>query len=148
MPAQAQRQGRMRGPSGPGDIGSRERTRDDSADRVIRLRERLNLSEEQIERVKEAQESDREDRDALRLETREMRDRLRDEELTREEFREELESRRLDAMDRTMAYRETLEGILNDDQRSQMRGLRQEVRRGRGRRSGRAGPARSRDRRR
>jgi hypothetical protein len=102
-PAQAQQQGRIRGPTGPGHIGSREKTRDDSADRVIRLRERLNLSEEQIERDKEAQESDREARDALRLETRELRDRLRDEELTREEFLEELESLRVDAMDRTNA---------------------------------------------
>lgn len=146
MPAQAQRQGRMRGPAGPDEIGNREQTRDPSADEIIRLRESLNLSEEQVERIKEAQGVDREARDAMRLETRGMRDRLRDGEITREEFREELQGRRSSAMDGRIAHRETLQGILSEDQRSQMQSLRRQANRGQGVRSGRAGPTRSRDR--
>jgi len=146
MPAQAQRPERMRGPAEPDEIGNRERTRDLSANEIIRLRESLNLSEEQVERVKEAQEADRAARDAQRLETRETRDRLRDEEITREEFREELQSRRSITMDGMMAHRETLEGILTDEQRTQMQELRPQVNRGQRARGGRAGPTRFRDR--
>ena len=146
IPAQAQRPGRMRGPAGPDEIGNRERARDLSADAIIRQRESLNLSEEQVERIKEAQEADRAVRDAQRLETREMRDRLRDEEITREEFREELQSRRSSTMDGRRAHREALEGILSDEQRSQMRELRTRVNRGQRARGGRAGRTGFRDR--
>jgi regulator of replication initiation timing len=145
MPVQAQRQGRTRGPAGPEEFGIRERGGDDSADAIIRLRERLGLSEEQVERLKEAQAVDREARDAMRLETREMRDRLRDGEITREEFREEFEGRRSRARDDLISQRETLNGILNDEQRSQMRSFRREANRRQGVRGDRAGP-RSRDR--
>ena len=138
IPAQAQRPERMRGPAGPDQIGNRERGRDLSADAIIRQRESLNLSEEQIERIKEAQAVDRAARDAQRLEAREMRDRLRDEEITREEFREELQSRRSTTMDGRIAHREALEGILSDEQRSQMRELRTRVNRGQRARGGRA----------
>ena len=138
IPAQAQRAGRTRGPAGPDEIGNRERTRDLSADAIIRQKESLNLSEEQVERIKQAQEADRAVRDAQRLETREMRDRLRDEEITREEFREELQSRRSSTMDSRRAHREALEGILSDKQRSQMRELRTRVNRGQRARGGRA----------
>ena len=139
IPAQAQRPGRMHDPSGPDEIGNRERARDLSADAIIRLRESLNLSEEQVERIKEAQELDRAVRDAQRLEAREMRDRLRDEEITREEFREELQSRRSIAVDGRIAHREALEGILSGEQRSQMRELRTGVNRGQRARRDRAG---------
>jgi len=146
IPAQAQRPGRMRGPAGPDEIGNRERTRDPWADAIIRQRESLNLSEEQVESIKEAQEADRAVRDAQRLEVRELRDRLRDEEITREEFREESQSRRSSATGGRRAQREALEGILSDEQRSQMRELRTRMNRGQGARGGRAGPARFRDR--
>jgi hypothetical protein len=142
IPAQAQRSGRMRGPAGPDEIGNRERARNLSADAIIRKRENLNLSEEQVERIKEAQEADRAVRDAQRLETLEMRDRLRDEEITRGEFWEELQSRRSSTMDGRRAHREALEGILSDEQRHQMRGLRTRVNRGQRARGGRAGPHR------
>ncbi len=132
MPAQAQRQGRMRGLARADEIGDRDRSRDLPADWIIRLRDRLSLSEEQVERIKEAQRSDREARDALRLETRGMRDRLRDEEITRREFREEMADRRAAEVDGMMAYRETLEGILTDEQRSQMQNLRRRANRGSG----------------
>jgi len=131
-PAQAQRQGRMREPTRSADIGERDRIRDLPADMIIRLQERLSLSEEQVERVKEAQRSDREARDALRLETREMRDRLRDEEMTRAEFREEVAGRRAAEADGRISYRETLEGILTDDQRSRLQRIRRQANRGRG----------------
>ena len=132
MPAHAQRQGR---------------TREVSADAIIRLQDRLDLSEDQIERVKAAQGAEREVRDALRLETRAMRDRLRDEEITRAEFREEMESRRSTEMDGTRAYRETLEGILTDEQRSQLRDVRRQANRGRqGVRGGRSESPRARAR--
>jgi hypothetical protein len=111
--AQAQRLGRMRGPAGPDEIWNRERARDLSADAMIRQRESLNLSDEQVERIKEAQAADRAARDAQRLEAREIRDRLRDEEITRYEFREELQSRRSSTMDGRIAHREALEGILS-----------------------------------
>ena len=113
IPAQAQRLGRMRGPAGPDEIWNRERARDLSADAMIRQRESLNLSDEQVERIKEAQAADRAARDAQRLEAREIRDRLRDEEITRYEFREELQSRRSSTMDGRIAHREALEGILS-----------------------------------
>ncbi len=100
VPAQAQRQGRMRGPARPDGFGARGRTPNPSADDIIRLQERLGLSEEQVERVKDAQRSDREARDALR---------------------------------------ETLNGILTDEQRSQMRSLQRQANRGRSVRRG--GPA-------
>jgi truncated hemoglobin YjbI len=77
-------------------IGNRERARDLSADAIIRLRESLNLLEEQVERIKEATGGGS---GSQRLEAREMRDRLCDEEITREEFREELQSRRSIAID-------------------------------------------------
>ena len=146
MPAQAQRPGRMRGPARPDEIWARDRARDLPADGIIRLRERLSLSEEQVERIKETQRSDREARDALRLETRDVRDRLRDGEITREEFREEMEGRRAAAADGVIAYRETLEGILTDEQRSQMRGLRRQTNREQEARGGRAEPRRFRAR--
>ena len=139
MPAQAQRQARIHGPAGRGEIGNYERPRGLSADAIIRFRERLNY-------VKEAQRSDREVRDALRLQMRGVRDRLRDDEITREEFREELAGRRSTAKNGQMAYRETLESILTNEQRSQMRGLRRQANRGQGVRGGRAGPGRHRDR--
>jgi regulator of replication initiation timing len=128
----AQGQGRMRGLARADEIGDRDRGRDLPADLIIRLRDRLSLSEEQVERIKEAQRSDREARDALRLETRGMRDRLRDEEITRREFREEMADRRAAEVDGMMAYRETLEGILTDEQRSRMQNLRRRANRGRG----------------
>ena len=131
-PAQAQRQGRMRGLARADEIGDRDRSRDLPADLIIRLRDRLSLSEEQVERIKEAQRSDRETRDALRLETRGIRDQLRDEEITRREFREEMAGRRAAEVDGMMAYRESLEGILTDEQRSQMQTLRRRANRGRG----------------
>lgn len=146
MPAQAQRQARIRGPAGRGKIGNYERPRGLSADAISRFRERLNLTEEQVESVKEAQRSDREARDALRLEMRGVRDRLRDDEITREEFREELAGRRSTARNGLLAYRETLESIFTNEQRSQMRGLRRQANRGQGVRGGRAGPGRHRDR--
>ena len=59
-----------------------------------------------------------------------MRDRLRDEEITRAEFREEMAGRRAAEVDGRIAYRETLEGILTDEQRSQMRNLRRQANRG------------------
>ena len=60
-----------------------------------------------------------------------MRDRLRDEEITRGEFREEMAGRRAAEVDGMMAYRETLDGILPDEQRSQMRNLQRQANRGR-----------------
>lgn len=144
MPAQAQRQ--VRGPAGPDVFGSRGRTEDRPADAILRLRERLNLTEEQVESIKGAQASDREARDALRLETRTLRDQLRDEEITRERFREELEGHRTTVGDGRITYRETLEGILTDVQRSQMRGLRRQANRERVVRSGRPAQGRFRDR--
>ncbi len=142
VPAQAQRQGRIRGPGGPDGIGGR--AEDGQADAIIRLQERLNLSEEQVQRVRDAQQSDRATRDALRLETRELRDQLRDEAITREQFREEMAGRRSTADDGRIAHRQALEGILTDEQRSQMRGLRGQANRGRGvsrgSRAGRGGP--------
>lgn len=142
MPAHAQRQGRMRGPTRPNEIGNLDRIQDLPADEIIRLQERLSLSGEQVERVKEAQRSDREARDALRLEARGMRDQLRDEKITREEFREEMAGRRTGAVDGMIAYRETLEGILTDEQRSQMRSLRRQENRGRSVRRGGPAPGR------
>ena len=139
VPAQAQRQGRMRGPDRSDQSGDRDRTRDLSADAIIRLQDRLDLSGEQVEGLKEAQRSDREVRDALRLGTRGTRDRLRDGEITRAEFREEMASRRATELDGVRAYRENLDGILNDEQRSEMRNLRRQANRGSGVRRG--GPA-------
>ena len=136
VPAQAQRQGRMRGPPRSDDIGESERMQDLPADMILRLQERLNLSDEQVERVKDAQRSDREARDALRLDTRAMRDRLRDEEITRAEFREEMAGRRDAEADGRISYRETLEDILTEDQRSRLRGIRRQANRGRGMRGG------------
>ena len=138
MPAQAQRQGRMRGAAGPDEFANRQRTREISADVIIRLRDRLDLSEDQLERIKAAQGADREVRDALRLDARAMRDRLRDDEITRQEFREEMRSRRSAEMDGMRAYRETLEGILTDEQRSQMRRFRRQMNQRQGVRSGRS----------
>lgn len=146
MPAQAQRQGRMRGPAGPDAFGNRERARDLPADAILRLRDRLSLTEDQVARIKEAQGTDREARDAFRLETRGLRDRLRDEEITRGQFREELEGRRSTVADGMITYRETLEGILTDEQRSQMREIRREANRRRGVRGGRPAQGRFRDR--
>lgn len=143
VPAQAQRQGRMRGPARPDGFGARGRTPNPSADDIIRLQERLGLSEEQVESIKEAQRSDREARDALRLETREMRDQLRDEEITRQEFREGMAGRRTTEVDGMRGYRETLNGILTVEQRSQVRSLQRQANRGRGVRRG--GPASGRD---
>ena len=145
-PAQAKRQGRMRGPTRSDDIGVSDRNRDLPADMIIRFQERLSLSDEQLERVKDAQRSDREVRDALRLETREMRDRLRDGEITRAEFREEMVDRRDAEADGRVSYRETLEGILTDDQRSQLRSIRRQASRGRGMRGGRSDARRFRGR--
>ncbi len=145
-PAQAQRQGRMSGPTRSDDIGVSDRNRDLPADMIIRFQERLSLSDEQLERVKDAQRSDREVRDALRLETREMRDRLRDGEITRAEFREEMVDRRDAEADGRVSYRETLEGILTDDQRSQLRSIRRQASRGRGMRGGRSDARRFRGR--
>jgi hypothetical protein len=68
-----------------------------------------------------------------------MRDRLRDEEITRREFHEEMTDRRDTEVDGMRAYRETLNGILTDEQRSQMRSLQRQANRGRGVRGG--GPA-------
>ncbi len=146
MPAEAQRQGRLRGPAGPDQSATRERARDLSADAIIRLQERLSLTEEQVENLKEAQRSDREVRDALGLETRAMRDRLRDGEITREGFREELEGLRSTARDGRTAYRQTLESVLTEEQRSQMRDIRSQANRGQRARGDRARPARSRGR--
>ena len=146
VPAQAQRRGLMRGPGGPDEFGNRERSRDLPADAILRLRERLSLTEDQVGRIKEAQATDREARDAFRLETRGLRDQLRDEEITREQFREQLEGRRSSVANGMITYRETLEGILSDEQRSQMRNLRHEENRERGVRGGRPAQGRFRDR--
>lgn len=132
VPAQVPGQARRRGPTGQSDVANRERARELSADRIIRFRKRLDLSDEQVERVKQALGADREVQDALRLETRGIRDRLRDEEITREEFRDEMQGRRREAVDGTIAYREALENILTDEQRTRMRALGRRENRSRG----------------
>ena len=146
-PARAQRQGGTGGPGGPDGVGHGERT-GLQADAIIRLRERLSLSEEQVRRVREAQESERAAQDAMRLETRVLRDQLRDDEITREEFREEMARRRTTAAEGRVANRERLEGILTDEQRSQMQDSRRQTMRGRGARGARSGRGEFRARRR
>jgi hypothetical protein len=59
VPAQAQRQGPTRGPRGPEGLGDRERTGELQANTILRLRDRLNLSDEQVEGVRAAQDTDR-----------------------------------------------------------------------------------------
>jgi len=138
MPAQAQRPGPMRGSRGPEGVGDRERAGELQADAILRLRDRLNLSDEQVEGVRAAQETDRAARDAMRLETRGLRDQLRDEEITREEFREEMSVRRSSVEAGRTTQRESLGSILTGEQRSQMQNLRRQENRGRNVRGARA----------
>jgi hypothetical protein len=144
LPLQAQRQGRTRGPADGAAMGGREDPRDAQADFILQLRERLELSEGQVEGIKDAQATDREIRDAVRLETRGLRDRLRDGVITRDEFRVEMEGSRRQSTSGMRTYRESLESILTDDQRSRMRDIRRQsdrrrgqASRGRGQSSGR-----------
>ena len=57
-----------------------------SADRLIWLREELNLADEQVESLMSTEEADREAHDGARLQVRGIRDQLRDGEITQGQF--------------------------------------------------------------
>ena len=75
----------------------------------------------------------------MSLETRGLRDQLRDEEITREEFRAEMSVRRSGTEAGRTAQRESLGSILTGEQRSQLQSLRRQASRGQGLRGARAG---------
>lgn len=139
IPAQAHSQGRARGSAGPDDAGDRDRREGVQADAILKFQEQLNLSPEQIERIRESQDSDRAARDAARLETQGLRDRLGNREITQDEFREKMAMRRSTTAETRSNRREMMNGILTEEQRSQMQDLRQGMDRGQGVRSGRGG---------
>ena len=130
MPARAQSQDRLPGPGTLEEIGDLPGTRENSAGAILNFRDQLNLSDEQVERVRQVLESDREARDTHRLEVRGLRDQLRDGEITQEEFREKMEMRRSDIGEDRLRNRERLQGILSEEQRTQMQDLRRQARQG------------------
>ena len=116
-----------------------ERTRELSADRLIRLRSDLNLTNDQVDRIKATQATRRELSDAARLQMRDLRDALRDDEITRDELRTEMSGRRALAAEERLAHRRELDAVLDDTQRELVRELRRQTARGRGLRSGSRG---------
>lgn len=116
-----------------------ERTRELSADRLIRLRSDLNLTNDQVDRIKAAQATSRGFTDAARLQMRDLRDALRDDEITRDELRTEMSRRRTLAVEERLAHRRELDAVLDDTQRELVRELRRQTAPGRGLRSGSRG---------
>ena len=114
-----------------------------AADRLIRLREELNLADEQVESLKSTEEADREAHDGARLQIRGMRDQLRDGEITQGQFLDLMTAQRNAMMQQQNAYREQIDAILTDEQKDQLQSLRGGGAPDRGMRRGR-GPGRGR----
>ena len=90
------------------------------ADRLIWLREELNLADEQVESLKSTEEAGREANDGARLQMRGMRDQLRDGEITRGQFLDLMTAQRDAMMQQQNAYREQIDAILTDEQKDQL----------------------------
>ncbi len=114
------------------------------ADRLIWLREELNLADEQVESLKSTEEAGREANDGARLQMRGMRDQLRDGEITRGQFLDLMTAQRDAMMQQQNAYREQIDAILTDEQKDQLQSMRgggapdRGMRRGRGSGQGRS----------
>lgn len=98
-----------------------------SADRLIWHRAKLNLTDEQVESLKSAEEADREAHDGARLQMRGIRDQLRDGEITQGQFLDLMTAQRDAMMQQQTASREQIDAILTDEQKDELRS-----RRGRG----------------
>lgn len=113
-----------------------------SADRLIWHRAELNLTDEQVESLKSAEEADREVHDGARLQMRGMRDQLRDGEITQGQFLDLMTAQRDAMMQQQTASREQIGAILTDEQKDDLRSRRgrgagdRGMRRGRGRGQG------------
>lgn len=127
------------------------RMRGPSPEMVMSLRDRLELTEDQLQALEELRSEWVAERSARRAEMEEMRSRLRAGEIDRDEIRTWMQDRRSGAADEAEGRRARLEAILDEDQlrtlndirvrRAEMRGRRGAIRGGRPgmRRGGRPG---------
>lgn len=142
---------------GAGDIRAQEdqpdprpsRMRGPSPEMVMSLRDRLELTEDQLQALEELRAERVAERNARRAEMEEMRSRFRAGQIDRDELRTFMESRRAQASE-IEERRARLEAVLDEDQlrtlndlrvrRAEIRGRRGAMRRGRpGMRPGRPG---------
>lgn len=111
---------------------TRSRIRGADVDRLLRDRERLALTDEQIERLRElrsAQSTRRAERSREMIEVRSL---LRSGEITRDEARERLTARRQAHRDQVAAFQERVSGVLTEAQTTRLREIRlREARSGR-----------------
>jgi hypothetical protein len=114
-----------------------------AADRILWLREDLNLTDDQVADLKRTTESARAVQDDARLQMRAMRDQLRDGEATQGQFLDFMTERRDAQQQQQLDVREQTEAILSDEQKDQVASMRRPGSRGqrgmRQRRGGRGG---------
>jgi len=123
LPADATAQRGPRGDRGPGFA-----QRGQGVEMIMRLRDRLELSEEQLEELDQLRKESVERRTAHQAQMEELRSRVVAGEMTREELREIARARREGAEAVRTQQRERVEAILDDEQRQELETLRAQAR--------------------
>jgi len=95
-----------------------------SADQLIRHRRKLNLTDDQINRIKATQGTRREVADRERVHKRELRDGIRDGEITLNELRAKIRDLQDLVREGRLAHRQELDAILSEVQKERFRELR------------------------
>jgi Spy/CpxP family protein refolding chaperone len=116
----------QRGPRGPRGLGPGMRGQ--GVEAIMRLRERLGLSEDQIQQLDQIRQESVQRRTAHRAEMEELRSRVMAGQMEAAELRQLAQERQEAAQGTREAQRERVEAVLTDDQKAELENLRSEAR--------------------
>ncbi|HSM62156.1 MAG TPA: Spy/CpxP family protein refolding chaperone [Longimicrobiales bacterium] len=121
LPMQAQRRGGMDGPRMAGPRGQ-------GIEGIMGMRERLELTDQQVEQLDALRQEAVQRRTAHRAQMEELRSQVRAGQLDRDAVREQMEARREASEAMRTQQQERIDAILNDAQRQQLEQVRAEAR--------------------
>lgn len=116
----------QRGPRGPQGFGPGMRGQ--GVEAIMRLREQLGLSEEQIQQLDQIRQEAVQRRTAHQAEMQELRSRVMAGQMEATELRERVQQRQEAAQTMQEAQRERVEAVLTEDQKAELENLRAQAR--------------------